>query len=63
MNAMGDVRPSHLLDRGLRTACGLDAHTGVVVDERAHGIRGYEGDPLHTMASIEEEQEDPLMLL
>ena len=39
LNAMGDVRPSHLLDRGLRAACGLDADTGSVVHERALGIR------------------------
>lgn len=39
LNAMGDIRPSHLLDRGLRAACGLDADTGSVVHERALGIR------------------------
>ena len=29
-NAMSDVRPSHLLDRGLRAAAGLDPITGEV---------------------------------
>lgn len=77
INAMGDVRPSHLLDRGLRAACGLDAQTGWVVDERARGVRGYEEDPLHgsysetrdghdgahSVHGDEEEDDDPLMLL
>lgn len=76
VNAMGDVRPSHLLDRGLRSACGLHAQTGSVVDQRARMIRGYEKDPLHptverqeggaTGAGIEGgsiEEEDPFMLL
>ena len=28
LNAMGDVRPSHLLDQNLRQACGMDRITG-----------------------------------
>lgn len=32
MNAMGDVRPSHLLDVDLREACGMDGATGEVLD-------------------------------
>ena len=28
LNAMGDVRPSHLLDQDLRKACGMDPLTG-----------------------------------
>ena len=41
---MGDVRPSHLLDTGLREACGLDGKTGEIVDaERAGLIRGFDG--------------------
>ena len=43
MNAMGDVRPSHLLDVGLRQACGLDSITGKIVEvERAGLVKGYE---------------------
>ena len=42
--ALGDVRPSHLLDTGLREACGLDGKTGEIVDaERAGLIRGFDG--------------------
>jgi len=42
--AMGDVRPSHLLDARLREACGLDGKTGEIVDaKRASLIRGFEG--------------------
>ena len=33
INAMGDVRPSHLLDQDLREACGLDRTTGEEDDE------------------------------
>lgn len=44
INAMGDVRPSHLLDVGLREACGFDGATGEILDEnRVQKIRGYEG--------------------
>ena len=43
INAMGDVRPSHLLDVGLREACGFDGATGEVLDgERVEKIKGYE---------------------
>jgi tRNA 2-thiocytidine biosynthesis protein TtcA len=43
INAMGDVRPSHLLDIGLREACGFDGATGEILDgDRVKGIRGYE---------------------
>ena len=43
LNAIGDVRPSHLLDVGLREACGLDRTTGEVLDHnRASLIKGYE---------------------
>ena len=38
LRALSDVRPSHLLDRDLRGACGLDGHTGEPVDERASRI-------------------------
>lgn len=42
INAMGDVRPSHLLDVGLREACGIDGATGEVVDEdRAALVKGF----------------------
>jgi tRNA 2-thiocytidine biosynthesis protein TtcA len=43
MNAMGDIRPSHLLDIGLREACGMDGATGMVVDpKRASLVKGYQ---------------------
>lgn len=43
LNAIGDVRPSHLLDVGLREACGLDGTTGEVIDHnRARLVKGYE---------------------
>ena len=28
LNAMGDIRPSHLLDQDLRESCGMDPITG-----------------------------------
>lgn len=43
INAMGDVRPSHLLDVELREACGFDGATGEIVDvDRVKSIKGYE---------------------
>ena len=38
LRALSDVRPSHLLDRDLRGACGLDPCTGEPVDDRASRI-------------------------
>ena len=38
LRALSDVRPSHLLDRDLRGACGLDPCTGEPVDERPSRI-------------------------
>ena len=38
LRALSDVRPSHLLDRDLRGACGLDPCTGEPVDDRAARI-------------------------
>jgi tRNA 2-thiocytidine biosynthesis protein TtcA len=38
LRALSDVRPSHLLDRDLRGACGLDPCTGDPVDDRASRI-------------------------
>ena len=32
INAMSDVRPSHLLDIDLRDACGIDGATGQIID-------------------------------
>ncbi len=46
VNAMGDVRPSHLLDRGLRVACGLDETTGRVVHDHAREMRAYREEPI-----------------
>ena len=74
VNAMGDVRPSHLMDRGLRAACGLDSTTGTVVDERATTMHGYRNDPVVDPTNIADGvqlgmtesldmEEDPLMLL
>jgi len=41
VRAMGNVRPSHLLDVRLREACGLDGATGVAVEpERANLVHG-----------------------
>jgi tRNA 2-thiocytidine biosynthesis protein TtcA len=34
LSALADVRPTHLLDRKLRTACGLDAASGELLDPR-----------------------------
>mmetsp|Transcript_21488 Transcript_21488/g.36914 ORF Transcript_21488/g.36914 Transcript_21488/m.36914 type:complete len:423 (-) Transcript_21488:199-1467(-) len=33
ITAMGNIKPSHLLDENLRVACGLDGTTGSVVDD------------------------------
>lgn len=38
LSALSDVRPTHLLDRELRAACGLDAETGAVLDERGRRV-------------------------
>jgi tRNA 2-thiocytidine biosynthesis protein TtcA len=38
LRALSDVRPSHLLDRDLRGACGLDPCTGEPVDDRASRV-------------------------
>lgn len=39
LNAMGDVRPSHLLDQNLRQACGMDPITAAAdgAEEGGHG--------------------------
>ena len=46
LSALADIRPTHLLDRKLREACGLDAGSGAVVHERgrlvAHEPEGAE---------------------
>ena len=34
LSALADVRPTHLLDRNLRAACGLDAANGELLDPR-----------------------------
>eukprot|EP00316_Scyphosphaera_apsteinii_P001367 CAMPEP_0119302006 /NCGR_PEP_ID=MMETSP1333-20130426/3684_1 /TAXON_ID=418940 /ORGANISM="Scyphosphaera apsteinii, Strain RCC1455" /LENGTH=301 /DNA_ID=CAMNT_0007304231 /DNA_START=94 /DNA_END=999 /DNA_ORIENTATION=- len=34
LTALSDVRPTHLLDRKLREACGLDARSGELIDPR-----------------------------
>jgi tRNA(Ile)-lysidine synthase TilS/MesJ len=53
-NALGDVRPSHLLDTGLREACGLDGKTGEIVDaDRAGLIRGFDGALANTSSDRE----------
>ena len=50
LRALSDVRPSHLLDRDLRGACGLDPCTGEPVDDRAARIfrapGGHDDDEL-----------------
>ena len=38
LRALSDVRPTHLLDRELRTACGLDAASGALIDERGRKV-------------------------
>lgn len=72
LNALSDVRPSHLLDKGLRAAAGLDPVTGAVAHPRARGMRGYVSDPVHVSPETqggwsapgdEEEEDDPLLLL
>ncbi len=43
INAMSDVRPSHLLDINLREACGIDGSTGEVLDvDRANLVKARE---------------------
>ena len=44
LNAMQDIRPSHMLDQGLREAAGLHPVTGSVVDSRARAMKGYKDD-------------------
>ena len=44
LNAMQDVRPSHMLDIGLREASGLDPVTGSVVSENARAMSAYRND-------------------
>lgn len=52
INAMGDVRPSHLLDVDLRVACGIDGATGEVMDEdRARLVKGFTDSKEATMSS------------
>ena len=38
LRAISDVRPTHLLDRELREACGLDRATGDLVDDRGKSV-------------------------
>ena len=38
LRAISDVRPTHLLDRELREACGLDRSTGDLVDDRGKSV-------------------------
>ena len=40
INALGNVKPTHLLDENLREACGLDRITGEVVDENRASLIG-----------------------
>ncbi|KAL7464991.1 hypothetical protein ACHAXS_005326 [Conticribra weissflogii] len=40
ITAMGNVRPSHLLDEDLRVACGLDRVTGGIVEEERAALIG-----------------------
>ena len=59
INAIGDVRPSHLLDVGLREACGLDPTTGKVLDdERAGLVKGYGSSTKKQSDSGEENSEE-----
>ena len=44
LNAMQDIRPSHMLDQGLRESAGLDPVTGSVAHERARAMKGYKDD-------------------
>ena len=48
MNAMADVRPSHLLDVGLREVCGMDGATGEIIDgERASKVKAISSNGLN----------------
>jgi len=38
LHALSDVRPTHLLDKELREACGLDAATGQLLYERGVAV-------------------------
>ena len=46
LSALADVRPTHLLDRQLREACGLDAASGELLDERGVHVAHAGDDPL-----------------
>ena len=43
LNALSSIRPTHLLDRELREACGLDGNSGALLYER--GRKVSHGDP------------------
>ena len=59
VNAMSDVRPSHLLDVNLRQACGIDGATGEILDDdRAKLVKAStENDTPNTDEGIEKSDE------
>ncbi len=59
VNAMSDVRPSHLLDVDLRQACGIDGATGEILDDdRAKLVKAStENDTPNTDEGIEKSDE------
>jgi len=46
LTALGDVRPTHLLDRTLREACGLDPASGEVVHERGLDVAHMQSEAI-----------------
>jgi hypothetical protein len=60
INALGNIKPTHLLDENLREACGLDRITGSVVDEERSlliGERKFDASNNDVGASVRHEQE------
>lgn len=60
INALGNIKPTHLLDENLRGACDLDRITGSVVDEERSlliGERKFDASKDDVGASVRHERE------
>lgn len=60
INALGNIKPTHLLDENVREACGLDRITGSVVDEKRSlliGERKIDASNDDVGASVRHERE------
>mmetsp|Transcript_16603 Transcript_16603/g.30202 ORF Transcript_16603/g.30202 Transcript_16603/m.30202 type:complete len:426 (-) Transcript_16603:47-1324(-) len=60
LTSMENVRPGHLLDQDLRTACGLDAVTGRILDHPKAEMVGYSSDSFEPQNEKEEKTESSL---